>query len=124
MPDFAPINVMNYTTFVAYLPLITCLLVIGCIMIDLYAIFEGKNMLPILIFLSGICTRLLMSFSPSVYESARRTYLFMYYSIIIVSLIVYNEIRSIDCANKKMDRYIKFASVLPAIDVIINVLSR
>lgn len=124
MPDFAPINVMNYTTLIAYLPLITCLLVIGCIMINLYAIFEGKNVLPILIFLSGICTRLLMSFSPSIYESARRTYLFMYYSIIIVFLMVYNQMRSMGCVNKKMDTYIKAASVLPAIDVILNVLSR
>jgi len=125
MPDFAPITVVNYDSFISYMPLISSLLVIGCIVINLYYFFEKKSILPILIFLAGFCSRMIMSFSPSIYESAGRTYMLMYFSIIIIILMIYKELKKIDIKHiEKIQCYIMYGSVLPILNSIVNIITK
>ena len=54
----------------------------------LYIIFKKKNLLPLFIFLAGFMSRFIIGFSPTIFASRERTAIFIYMSLIIVSLFV------------------------------------
>lgn len=125
MPDFTPITAMNYCNFEAYIPMAYSIIVMGAILITLVYTFEGNQfILPALIIMAGFCSRMLMAFSPSIYESARRTYLLMYYSFIIVSVMIYKKLKS-DRPNAagKLSLCITVICILPALNNFLQVLS-
>lgn len=121
MPDFIPITAMNYCNLEAYIPIVYSIIVIGAILITLCFAFEGNRfILPALIIMAGFCSRMLMAFSPSIYESARRTYLLMYY----VTIMIYKNIKDDKpIVAGKLSSCIKVICVLPALDNILQVLS-
>ena len=65
-----------------------------CLTIFLSFSCRIKSLLVTLVFIAGFCTRMLLSFSPTIYASQYRTFLYMTISIIIVNLYLFNEIIS------------------------------
>lgn len=79
---------------VTWIPDIVLSLVCACIIISLYVSFEHKKMfiLTTSILLLGFISRMVMSFSPTIWASLTRTFIFMYTSIIMCSFILYQKI--------------------------------
>ena len=69
----------------SFLPDLVLLAVLALLVLGLYGAFDNKRMafLNILILFAGFCSRLIMGFSPTIWASADRTFIFMYFAIII-----------------------------------------
>lgn len=98
------------------------------IIMSLLLIFKNlKNNIAILVFLAGLASRLLMGFSPTVFLSGERTMLFFDFSMIIVSILVWQELtKKNDKYDKKIQKrtefVIKSAAVLQYINSIVCIL--
>ncbi|MEN2777339.1 DUF6056 family protein [Acetivibrio clariflavus] len=84
-----------------WLPDYIITLVLICILFSLYIIFDNKkySILLTFIFLLGFASRFIMAFSPTIWASRERTFIFMYFSIIICSVILFQVI--LDSKSKK-----------------------
>ena len=113
------LNATNFYNPLAYLPLILYLAVIGTFIISLYLVFKNtyKSVLTILIFTAGLCTRLIMGFSPTIFVSTYRPDIFMCFSIIICGLLIYNEM---DDKHKYKKLIFNIMLALAAISFITN----
>ena len=69
----------------------------------LYLLFVNfkKNLLPIVLFLGGVATQFILAFSPTIYASGERTGAIMFYSIVIINIILFKEIDPKLGDNKK-----------------------
>lgn len=125
MPDFVPISAMNSVVFSAYIPLIVGIIVVGCILISLFFSFPNcRFVLPVLVVLAGLCSRMLMSFSPSIYESARRTYLLMYYGFIIAAIMIYRVVKEEHPVfSRKMVSAMEIMAIFPAVNTLLQVMT-
>lgn len=74
-----------------WVPDIILLLMCVSIIISLYILFKDKKIffLTVFVLLLGFGSRMVMSFSPTIWSSELRTFMFMYLSIIICSVILY-----------------------------------
>lgn len=79
-----------------WVPDIILSLVCVAIIISLYVLFDDKKLsfLTIFILSLGFGSRMVMSFSPTIWASAQRTFMFMYLSILICSVILYQILQS------------------------------
>ena len=69
--------------------LLICLLFIISILISLFGLFEKeKRYLVVLIFLAGLSSRFIMGFSPTIFASGMRTFIFLNFSIIIILILL------------------------------------
>lgn len=64
------------------------------------------------ILLTGFISRMVMSFSPSIWMSSERTFLFFYIAIIIVSILLYGEINS-----EKIKKLVFFGLLIISFDM-------
>ena len=76
---------LNYASCTAFL--ISVLIILGLIYMML-VVFKRKNLLPLFILLAGIASRFIIGFSPTIFASSTRTAIFLYMSIIIVTLFI------------------------------------
>lgn len=76
---------------------LTCIPLLYCV----YHIFDDRlqGFFAVYILIVGFCSRLIIGFTPTIWGSGERTYLFMYVSIIIVFILFYNQIANSN--NKK-----------------------
>lgn len=84
-----------------WIPDIILSLVCISILISLYVIFENKKMtiLTIFILLLGFASRMMMSFSPTIWASGTRTFIYMYISVLICSIILFQQL--LECRMKR-----------------------
>lgn len=91
-------NVLNYQGIpkladkVSYIPLFITLLLVVSTFYMILVIFKDKHLLPLFIFLAGICSRLIIGFSPTVFASGARTAFFLYMSLISTMIFVINKL--------------------------------
>lgn len=78
-------------SFVPIMLLFVGLYVVGSALWLLYKIWDKKSIIPIAILLAGIGTRLMMGLSPTIFVSARRTMIFLYFSLLILTLLMIKE---------------------------------
>lgn len=92
--EYGTITLENFYAFRSYIPIILFGMVGICVLLSLYFCFGNspKAILTILIMLLGLASRVIMGFSPTIWASGNRTFLFMYFAFIICSIIVYEEI--------------------------------
>lgn len=78
----------------SFIPDIILAIVCAAVIICLYKIFNNrkKSLLAIFILSVGFISRLVMSFSPTIWGSISRTFTFMYASILICSVMLFNEL--------------------------------
>lgn len=94
LTEYGTITAENYLKASSYFPIILLGLVIGCILLSFYLIYE--EILPSLficfLFLVGLASRMVMAFSPTVWASSWRTYLFMYFAVIIIAVFLFQKL--------------------------------
>lgn len=88
------INITNKTQLSLYIPITIYGIILLCILINIYLIFKNTNKckIIIIIYMLGLATRLIMGFSPTVFASAERTSLFLYFSFIIIIILTFKQL--------------------------------
>lgn len=79
-----------------------CVLFYLSILFSIYNLFDGKKKwLYSLIFATGLASRFILGFSPTLYASGPRTFTFYYFGIVIITILIiekyFNEIKPIYC---------------------------
>lgn len=96
-----------------------------CVAISILLIFKNLNKsLPVLIFLAGLSSKIIMGFSPTVFASAGRTMIFFDFSMIIVIYLIWQEIiKKVDKQDKKIvsrtELFIKCSGVLQYLNILL-----
>lgn len=85
-----PITVENCDLIKCYIPFMVQIIFLVCILFSIYFIYgiSEKLMLLYLILGVGFASRIVMGFSPTLYASSTRTFIYLYFSIIFVSLFI------------------------------------
>ena len=82
----------NYTNFFNFMPLIFAFVLLASITLNILLIFKNlKNNIAILIYVLGVGSRVAIGFSPTVFASTERTFLFFDFALIIISILVWKE---------------------------------
>ena len=68
-----------------------CIGMVICYCIQLYNIFKEKSYISILILLIGCGSRVMIGFSPTIFESGNRTMIFLYFSLLFIILLLWNK---------------------------------
>lgn len=119
----------NCNNLINVIPIIFAAVNFICIIMSLLLMFKSlKNNVAVLVFLIGLASRLIMGFSPTVFLSRERTMLFFDFSMIIVSILVWQEIiKRNDKNDKKIQKrtefVIKAAAVLQYINCLVCILA-
>ena len=117
----------NFTILTNSLPIVLSFLILGSIVLCLLLIFKKlKNSLATFVFIVGFGTRCAMAFSPTIFASTNRTFIFMEFAMIICTLLMIQEFmkkeeKSIEVQNKLIG-FIKIASVLQYVNVLFFVM--
>lgn len=84
----------NYLDFINFIPLVLSFVVLGSIALNLLLIFKSlQNNVAIVVYILGLMSRVALGFSPTVFASTDRTFLFFEFSLIIVSILIWQEFR-------------------------------
>lgn len=110
------------------LPVIFAFINLLCVILSIMIIFKNlKNNIALLVFLVGLASRLIMGFSPTIFASADRTIIFFEFSMIIVSILIWQEIvKKNDKSDIKIQNrtsaIIKTAGILQYLNVLLCIL--
>lgn len=82
----------NYIHFVNFLPLILAFVILGSITLNILLIFKNlKNNIAIVIYMLGVISRVALGFSPTVFASTDRTFIFLEFAFIMISILIWKE---------------------------------
>lgn len=83
---------VTFSSIRSWVPDFILIIVCFSILVSIYLLFDNKrdSLFLIFIILLGFGSRFIMGFSPTIWASSTRTYIFMYFSFIICSVIIYN----------------------------------
>lgn len=99
-----------------------------CIGMSILLIFKNlKNNLPVLIYLAGLASRIVVAFSPTVFVSRTRTMIFFDFAMITISYLIWDKLNKDKKHEKTMnivDTTIKFTAVIQFINVLIYIYSK
>ena len=93
LPDYRYINALTYSEWKYYLPLFLEILVLGLIVLTIfwsYRKMEGVELF--LIFAAGMSSRVIIGFSPTLYGSSSRTFIFLYFSLAIAIVFMFDKL--------------------------------
>lgn len=91
--NFHPVDYRTFDNWKYYLPLLLALLVVVCIVDTLYLVFDAKTALcAIVIFLAGLCSRMIMGFSYTMFGSGNRTFTYMYFAVITLVFMLASQL--------------------------------
>ncbi|MEA4806041.1 DUF6056 family protein [Acetobacterium wieringae] len=95
VPPNGMITVDNYLSLFPYVKLAIFLFTGISIVIGLYLIFGNtyKTIFAEALLFGGIASRVILGFSPSIWVSGDRTYLFLYFCLLMISLMIINQIK-------------------------------
>ena len=101
--NYGSINVDNHTSLIGYFNIFIMLFIIGLVLINIYVLFGNniKTLFNQAIFLLGVLTKIALGFSPTVWASGDRTYIFMYFCIISIICNVYIDLYNREDENRK-----------------------
>ena len=122
------LNVGNCNNLYYTFPMLFAFANFIAICMSLLLIFgKIKNNLPLLIFVAGFATRIVVAFSPTVFVSKTRTMIFLDFAMIIISYLIWNKMGKKE-ENKKVfnitTTVIEFAAVIQFIDTLIYIYSK
>lgn len=123
MSDFRQITSYNFADKTLYLTIILGTLILGCILLSIYLIFENTlmSLLVNIIFLAGFASRMIMSFSPTLYGSSTRTFIYMYFCIIVCGIFIFDKIRK-EIDVEKQYQLFGFIVVITMLNIVESVL--
>ena len=100
------------------LPNLICLAIILFVSLSLiyllYEVFDHKLEYP-LILIVGFASRIMMGFSPTIFASCSRTAIILYFSALVLSLIIYRELYN--------DKNIKEKKIIESLNYLIVILA-
>ena len=87
------IDAANYSKAALYFPFIIYIILLIAIMVALVNIAEsiGKSLEYIVLFISGILTRVIIGFSPTLYVSGNRTFIYLDFVMIYLCVSIFSE---------------------------------
>jgi len=94
----------GYLGFYHYLGFVFMSIFVVILALMTYILFKDSDKLGIAVLVMGasIMSRAVMGFSPTVYESGARTFLFQYIAMVIFGILMYNEFNPLmTCDNQK-----------------------
>lgn len=111
---YNPVNSMTKYGIIEIIPLAILTISGLSFMSSIYICFKNtfKSLLCIYILLLGFASRIIMGFSPTIWASNDRTFLYMYFSIIIFSLMLYQELYEL---KYKKIKYVDYCILFLAI---------
>lgn len=103
------INSINYNKGCMYVPFIIYMSMLVCVIwIILNIIKEIKKSIEfVVIFVSALLTRIAIGFSPTLYASGNRTFIFLNFTLIFLSVCIYSEYEMRIRDDKKIYRILK-----------------
>lgn len=117
----------SYLDIINYIPIIVDLVILGSIILSLLLIFKNiKNNIAILTFTLGLISRVMMGFSPTVFASSDRTFLFFDFALIINCVLLWQEYSKDDSlvkSNGKLELFYYSLAILQYLHVLIFVLT-
>lgn len=114
----------NFTELTNFVPIIMSFMILGSVVLCLMLVFKKlKNSLATFIFIVGFGTRCAMAFSPTIFASTNRTFIFMEFAMIICTLLLIQEyMKKEDKQHKKVQNKLvaitKIAGVLQYLNVL------
>lgn len=92
------INLQNASLLATYIPIIISGFVLISIIISVFIIFGNSycTIITYLILVLGFASRVIMGFSPTLFASNVRTYIYMYFAILFIMLMMFNELKKIN----------------------------
>lgn len=118
----------NYINFINFIPLIMAFVVLGSIALNILLIFKNlKNNIAIILYALGGMSRVILGFSPTVFASTDRTFIFLEFAFIMISILIWQEfLKETDKASAKvrsrLATFIVTLSALQYIHILIYVL--
>ena len=85
---------LKYYKIVSYLPFLIYVLILVIFIVSIWFVMLDKleqGLFAVVVFLGGFASRVIMGLSPTVWVSAERTYIFLYFSIIYTGIVLYME---------------------------------
>ena len=94
MWDYHYIDAITYTEWKYYIPIIFSIVILGIVYLEIFWIFglDKKGGIIFLTFSAGLCSRLVMGFSQTLYGSSFRTFIFFYFALGIVIVMLFEEL--------------------------------
>jgi hypothetical protein len=94
LTEYGTITTENYLEASSYFPIIIIGIVIGSILLSFYLIYENSiySLFMGYLFLVGFASRIVMAFSPTVWASSWRTYIYMYFSVIVITVFLFQKL--------------------------------
>lgn len=126
--DGVMLTAANSNNLFYTLPVIFAFINLMCVILSIMIIFKNlKNNIALLVFLVGLASRLIMGFSPTIFASATRTMIFLEFSMIIVSILIWQELIKRTDKNdikiqNKTSAIIKCAGILQYLNVLLCIL--
>ncbi len=119
------LNASNINNLLSVFPLIFAFINFICIALSILLIFKNlKNNIAILVFLVGLASKIIIGFSPTVFSSNSRTMIFFDFSMIIISILIWQQlIKKSDKRTQEITGIIiKTIGVLQYINVLLCIL--
>lgn len=119
------LNSANYTNLIYFVPLLISLILFVSVLMNILIIFKNlNNNLAVIIYLIGLASRIMMGFSPTIFASQERTFMFFEFSLIIVSILIWQEFQKQDDkysikARNKIDIFVKILSILECANTVL-----
>lgn len=86
------ISADNYLDVINFLPLVISFVVLGAMALNILLIFKNlKNNVAIIIFALGLMSRVAMGFSPTIFASTDRTFIFFEFAMIIICVLIWQQ---------------------------------
>ena len=92
-----------------------CISIVLIYCIILYKLLKKESIFPMLLLLTGCGTRLIMGFSPTIFNSGSRTTIFLYFSLLFILLLLFKKYNKL--FSKKE---LKFFKIIIILFIIIN----
>ena len=90
--DKPMLNAASYLQPINYLSLLLSFAILGSTMLNILLIFKNlKNNLAIVIYVIGVISRVAMGFSPTVFASEERTFIFLEFALLIICILIWKE---------------------------------
>lgn len=100
-------------------PMIIYIAILGSILINIFLIFgnnaKGKSIA--IIYLAGLASRFILGFSPTVFASGERTSMFLYFTFVIITILIFEKILE---DNKKVPNIVVFYIILSCLALLNN----
>lgn len=92
MLEQATLTAGNYLNIFYWLPLLLAFVILGSMLLNVLLIFKNlKNNVAILIYLLGVISRIALGFSPTIFASQDRTFLFFEFALLIICILIWQQ---------------------------------